>query len=78
MDSKEAIDVLKNRIKLPDYGASYGSVCEADYQKEAIDAAVSALEAIDPAANLISTMRNNKKAALWLRKYGKERNYDAL
>lgn len=28
--------------------------------------------ALDGAEKLISTMRNNKKAALWLRKYGTE------
>lgn len=29
-----------------------------------------AFAAIDSAAKLIATMRNNKKAALWLKKYG--------
>ena len=43
--------------------------CLADYEDTGMEPE-EITTAIDSAAKLIATMRNNKKAALWLKKYG--------
>lgn len=42
MNEIEAISVLENRIEYPEID-TYAGMCEADYQQEAVDVAISAL-----------------------------------
>lgn len=42
MGNDEAISVLQNRIQYPE-SDTYGGMCEAEYQQEAVEVAISAL-----------------------------------
>lgn len=42
MTNEEAISILQTRIKYPETD-TYGGMCEAEYQQEAVNVAVSAL-----------------------------------